>query len=88
MRTRALYTPCRLYIDGLPQLAVGDYIVTEAGSAYLVQTIRPSPTKPQRRYLGCLRWALAEIPTWATRYVLTWYRRQRRVRRLKDLQHA
>lgn len=85
MRARPLYTPCKLFIDGLPQLEVGDFIVTKAGSAYLVQTIRPSPTRPERRYLGCLRWALDEIPPAATRYVLTWYRRGHRGKRLKDL---
>lgn len=39
-RNRAPYTPCKLYVDGADGIAVGDFITTAAGSAYLVQTLR------------------------------------------------
>jgi hypothetical protein len=39
------YTPCKLFIDGLPALDVGDYLRTSAGSAYLVQSIRQNRNK-------------------------------------------
>lgn len=72
---KAPYTECKLYIDGAHGLAVGDYIVTSGGSAYLVQKMRQSPTRPLRRYLQCLRWPLDQIPEDARRYSLRWYRR-------------
>lgn len=75
MRSKPAYSECRIFIDGLPQLAIGNYIVTSGGSAYRVQEMRPSPSNPQRRYLKCLRWPLEEIPEDATVYTLRWYRR-------------
>lgn len=42
---KAPYTPCKLYVDGADGIAVGDYITTAAGSAYLVQTLRVSRTR-------------------------------------------
>lgn len=72
---RSPYTPCKLYIDGADGLGAGDYIVTSGGSAYLVQGARPSPSKPERVYLDCLRWPPDKIPADARRYQLNWYRR-------------
>lgn len=72
---REPFTPCQLYIDGAAGLSVGDFITTARGSAYLVQAVRPSPSKPERVYLQCLRWVIDQIPPAARRYELTWYRR-------------
>lgn len=69
------YTACKLYIDGAEGLAVGDFIVTSGRSAYLVQSLRPSPSRPERRYLQCLRWPIDKIPDDARCYQLNWYRR-------------
>ncbi|EPS4554928.1 MULTISPECIES: hypothetical protein [Pseudomonadaceae] len=69
------YTPCKLYIDGADDLSAGDYILTSGGSAYLVQATRPSPSKPERLYLDCLRWPPDQIPEDARCYQLNWYRR-------------
>ncbi|WP_263226508.1 hypothetical protein [Pseudomonas alabamensis] len=69
------YTPCKLYVDGAEDIAVGDYITTAAGSAYLVQTLRVSRTRPERKHMDCLRWPLADVPAAARRFQLTWYRR-------------
>lgn len=69
------YTPCKLYVDGAEGIQVGDYITTAAGSAYLVQTLRASRTKPQRKHMNCLRWPIDLIPDDAKRYQLTWYAR-------------
>lgn len=80
-RSRQPYTECRLTVDGIPTLAPGEYLVTVGrrgyGSAYLVLDIRPSPTRPQRRYLLCQRWPLAEIPDGAIVNELHWYSRSR-----------
>ncbi|MBK5004132.1 hypothetical protein [Pseudomonas sp. S32] len=74
-RTRAPYTPCKLHVDGADGIAVGDYITTAAGSAYLVQTLRVSRTRPERKHMDCLRWPIAELPPDARCYQLTWYKR-------------
>ena len=71
----APFTPCKLYIDGADGLSVGDFIVTSGGSAYLVQATRPSPSRPERLYLNCLRWLPEMIPNDARRFQLNWYRR-------------
>jgi len=79
---RQPYTECKLYVDGIPQLAVGDYLRT-TGSGYLVTEIRQSPRRPTRRNLRCLRWPPAEIPADATVHELHWYaRRKKPARRL------
>jgi hypothetical protein len=62
-------------MDGAEGIAVGDYITTAAGSAYLVQTLRVSRTRPERKHMNCLRWPLADVPADARRFQLTWYRR-------------
>lgn len=74
-RTRHPYTPCKLYVDGAEGIAVGDYITTAAGSAYLVQTLRISRTRPDRKHMACLRWPIDLIPEDAKCYRLNWYRR-------------
>jgi len=75
---RQPYTSCKLYADGFPDLQVGDFITTEAGSAYLVQTMRVGRSNPGRKHLECLRWPIAEIPADAKRHVLYWYSRGKR----------
>lgn len=75
---RQPYTPCRLYIDGIFALQVGDFLVTNGGSAYLVQGIRQNSRRPHRRHLQCVRWPREEIPGGATVHELTWYKRRRR----------
>lgn len=74
-RTRPPYTPCKLYVDGVDGIQVGDYITTAAGSAYLVQTLRVSRTRPERKHMQCLRWPIDLIPDDANCYRLNWYRR-------------
>lgn len=80
MKKRAPYTPVKLYTDGLAGLRPGDYITTSGGSAYLVQEVRPSPTKPRRRYLSCIRWPIDEVPVGARRFTIYWYSRNRKLR--------
>ncbi len=75
---KALFTPVKLYTDGFRGLAPGDYITTSAGSAYLVQKVRQSPTRAERRYLACVRWPIEEIPADARRFEIHWYARARR----------
>lgn len=86
MRTREPFTECKLYVDGIPQLKEGDYLRTPGGSAYLVQKIKPSRSRPERRNLSCLRWPIEEIPAAARVFELHWYRRpKRRPKTLRDL---
>lgn len=77
----APYTPCKLYVDGLPSLSAGEYLRTLAGSAYLVQSIRQNRRQPQRRHLDCLRWPLAEIPAEAVVHTFYWYSRNKKAAR-------
>lgn len=74
-RSKEPYTPCKLYVDGAQGIAVGDYITTAAGSAYLVQTLRVSRARPERKHMNCLRWPIDEVPHDARCFQLTWYRR-------------
>lgn len=78
---RLPYTECRIYVDGIPQLAVGDYLRTPAGSAYCVTEIRQNSRREYRRHLRCLRWPAAEIPDDATIFELHWYARAKRAAR-------
>jgi hypothetical protein len=79
-RSRAPFTECRLYVDGIPELEVGDYLVTIGkrgyGSAYLVTEIKAHRSRPRRRNLRCMRWPLNEIPAGADFYELRWYPRK------------
>jgi hypothetical protein len=72
---RKPYTPCHLYVDGIPDLRAGDYLTTDGGSAYLVQALRVDKKRPQRRHLDCVRWPIAEIPEDARRHKFYWYPR-------------
>lgn len=82
---RLPYTECRLYVDGIPQLQVGDYLRTPAGSAYQVTGMTQHRTRPSRRNLRCLRWPADEIPADATVHSLHWYpRTKQRAKTLKD----
>lgn len=76
MKSRAPYTPCRLYYDGCRDLKAGDYLRTPAGSAYLVQTIRQNRRRAYRQHLECLRWPAAEIPADSRVHALHWYPRR------------
>lgn len=78
MSRRPLNTEARLYVDGMPTLALGHYIVTANGkTGYFVTRMRPSPTIAGRRYLVVLRTDPAQIPEEATVHRLRWYRRDR-----------
>ena len=74
-RSRQPYAPCKLYVDGADGIAVGDYITTAAGSAYLVQTLRVSRKRPEGKHMDCLRWPITEVPADARCFQLTWYKR-------------
>lgn len=78
---RPPYTECKLYVDGIPQLQVGQYLRTPGGSAYCVTEIRPSRARPYRRNLRVLRWPVDDIPADATVYELHWYKRTRKAAR-------
>lgn len=71
MLRRPPFTPCKLHVDGAEGIAVGDYITTAAGSAYLVQTLRLSRTRPEGKHMDCLRWPIAEVPPDSRCYQLT-----------------
>jgi hypothetical protein len=81
MRMRAAYSPCKLYIDGIFDLVVGDYLRTSGGSAYLVQAIRQNRKRAFRRHLECVRWPVEEIPGDAVVHELHWYKRHPRAAR-------
>lgn len=74
-RAKPPYTPCKLYVDGADGIAVGDFITTSGGSAYLVQTVRTNRNRPERRHMDCLRWPIDLVPADARCFQLTWYRR-------------
>lgn len=78
---RQPYTECKLYVDGIPQLAAGDYLRTPGGSAYCVVELKQSRTRPQRRNLRCLRWPPSEIPTDVRVFELHWYPRRKKAGR-------
>jgi hypothetical protein len=78
MRARASFTPCKLYYDAPHVVAIGDFLLTPAGSAYLVQTVRTNKNRPRRKHMQCLRPA-DEIPTDAIVHPLHWYKRRPRV---------
>jgi hypothetical protein len=86
MRTRAPYTPCKLFYDGAADLKVGHYLKTPAGSAYLVQSVRQNRNRPYRQHLECLRWPVVEIPKRARVHPLYWYpRKKKAARRLSQV---
>jgi hypothetical protein len=87
MRTSPPYTPVKLFYDGR-QVEVGDYLRSNGGSLYLIQGVTQSPSRPQRRYLACLRWPPDKVPADATVHPLFWYARKKRARRLAQLDHA
>lgn len=74
-KSRLPGTKCRIYVDGFPGLAVGDFIVTSGSACYFVDRIRQSPTIAVRRYLDCIRWERHLIPSIAKVWTLRWYRR-------------
>lgn len=78
MRSKPPYTECRLYYDGARDLDVGHYLKTPGGSAYRIQSIRQSRTRPYRKHLVCLRWPFDEIPPDAIVHPLHWYKRKKR----------
>jgi hypothetical protein len=86
LRTRAHFTPCKLFYDGWESIAVGDYFRTPAGSAYLIQAVRQNRNRPYRRHMDCVRWPADEIPDGATVHPLHWYPRKRRSVTLRQLE--
>jgi hypothetical protein len=78
-------TPCSLYIDLPPErpgLTAGDWVVTEAGSRYLVaaaRRVRPRPRRPR----DLVRWHMTvhrlpkhcAVPADVRAVELRWYRR-------------
>jgi hypothetical protein len=85
-RSGTPYTPCKLFYDGAARVAIGDYLRTPAGSAYLVQKVRVNRNRAYRKHLDCVRWPLAEIPDDATVHPLHWYpRTKKRGRTLASL---
>lgn len=80
---RQPYTECKLYVDGIPLLAAGDFLRTSGGSAYCVVELMASRSRPHRRNLRCLRWPPDEIPADAKVFELHWYPRgKKQARRL------
>lgn len=79
MVCRAPGSECRIFVDGIPTLDAGHYLYTRGGTAYFVQEVRPSKTRPSRRHLRCIRLHLADIPEGAAKHELVWYRRKKRV---------
>lgn len=77
MKSRAPYTECSIYVDGCPDVEVGQFIRT-TGSAYRVQSIRQNRNRPRRRHLVCLRWPVAEIPAGSTVHAFRWYPRKKK----------
>lgn len=85
MRSKPPYTPCKLYYDGAVDLEPGHFLLTPAGSAYLVQEIRRDRNRHYRQHLKCLRWPAAEIPKDGKVHSLHWYPRvKKRGRRLSQ----
>lgn len=86
MRTKPAYSQCKIYVDGCPELEVGDYMFTRGGSGYRVQSIRQDGKRAQRRHLTCLRWPIDEIPPDARVWEFTWYaRKKKRATTLGDM---
>jgi hypothetical protein len=80
VKSRQPYTPVKLTYDGR-LVAPGEFLRTKGGSVYLIQSVKPSPSMPGRRYLGCLRWPIEEIPADATVHPLYWYARKKKASR-------
>jgi hypothetical protein len=81
--SRALGTPCKLYIDLAEgeEMESGDFVVTSAGtSAYEVQTARlvNSSIHPNRWTMRCIRFDPVLIPEDANVVILSWYDRSPR----------
>jgi hypothetical protein len=75
---KPLGSMCKLYVDGIPTLAVGDYLRTSGGSCYLVAVMRPNRNRPARRHLTCIRSDPTKIEPDAKVHLLHWYKRQKR----------
>ncbi|MEP7314260.1 MAG: hypothetical protein ABI859_16875 [Pseudomonadota bacterium] len=85
MRSRAPYTPCKLFYDSLVRIEEGDYLKTRAGSAYRILRVRESKAHMCRNNLDCERWPADEIPPDAMVHDLVWYPRKRRAVTLDEL---
>lgn len=79
---RSVGTDCRIYVDGLPWLRVGDALVTGGGSGYLVTEIRIQKRGANvgRKHLRCIRVQPGDLAADVRVFVLHWYRRQRAAR--------
>lgn len=80
MSDRSPGSICTLSYDyeGPTPPEAGDFVLTRAGSSYRIDTVRRSPTRPGRVYLGVTRLernAVAEGDPGV--WMLYWYRRRR-----------
>lgn len=76
-RPEQLFTPTKLYYDGRP-VKPGEFLRSSGGSVYLIERVRPSPSRPRRRYLDVLRYDPVQVPATAMVHRLFWYPRGRR----------
>lgn len=85
-RSRPMYSVVRIYYDVHPEqdLDVGHFLQTQSRhrTTYFVESVRISPTRPERRWLRCLRWPPDQVPADATVWPLVWYPRKKKARRL------
>jgi hypothetical protein len=77
-RSRAPFTTCKLFYDAARVVEIGHFLLTPAGSAYLVQSVRTNRNRPHRKHMQCVRWPADEIPPGAIVHPLHWYARRRR----------
>lgn len=75
-RSKPTYTECRIFYDGV--VNAGDFLKSNGGSVYLVQSVRQDKKRKRRRHLVCLRWPADEIPADAVVRSLIWYPRKKK----------
>lgn len=71
--------PYRIAASEDPQPDEGAFLITPAGSTYLIVSVRELPRRrAERRYrFACLRQRLADVPDDAATFSLVWDRRRR-----------
>jgi hypothetical protein len=75
---KPLFTPTTLYYDSPRRVTPGHFLRSSGGSVYLIERVRSSPTRRQRKYLDVLRYDPAQVPVDAVVHPLFWYKRRRR----------
>lgn len=80
MRQRPPYTPVTLWYLSDVQPVAGQFLQAQSRSqaTYLIQTVRQSPTVPERYTLVCLRWPPEEVPLDAQVLPLYWAKREKK----------